>query len=262
MNDIETAKTGDKTPLNRNPLKIAEWKMEKYRNAWRTLTANNEENGLTVPCPGDCCDSVVFAKTLAEIDRIRKGEDLCSECLEHGASYRLRKFYEIAPRAFFFGEQATVPERLARLKSVADVWGNGHLPEHSLFIFGDTGKQKSRTMWHLIRERVLPGLATYRVLGGGELREMLLAAGLNVSAVKMRLATVDFLAFDDFAQDCLTETMFADLWSILDKRFRNGFKTVFLSNVLPNELSRKYADDYSMRSMIRRIQDFCKIIKF
>lgn len=272
MPDMETQKNAifdaENTISPANPHKIEDWKMECYRVAWRAIKTETEADDIRshrLPCPSLFCRRPVYACTLDEVDAIRKGEHVCEYCREHGGkSSRLELWESVCPRAFREGATATDPKKLSRLKTLATFWTEA-LPVSSLYISGQTGSQKSRTLFHLMERNLLPSGHSFRVLGGGEFRELMLSASADYSRVndiKAALAETDLLIFDDFAQDSATDTMLGDLWSILDKRFRNARTTIFLSNVSPQELATRYGKNYEMLSMIRRIKDFCKILKF
>lgn len=244
-------------------------KMNVYRAVWRAIKETQDDYGrpsYKIPCPSLFCDESVYAVTLDELDAIRKGDHVCEFCRDHGGrSARLIAYERQCPRVFREGETKTNPRRLENLDKVLSAWGDSAIPSQSIFIFGETGTRKSRTLWEVLRLRVLPSRASFRVLGGGEFRELLLGVAGDygrVNAVKQRLVDVDILAFDDFAQDVLTDTMRADLWSILDKRFRNGSKTVFLSNIGPKRFSEKLGGDYVARSLVRRIRDYAATFEF
>lgn len=247
---------------------IEDWKMSEYRDCWRKMKAREGDPyalAYALPCPSPFCRETVVAVTFDELDSIRKGECVCGICRHNsGKSKRLREWERICPEAFRRGSTATIPEKLERLSSLAIFWA-GEIPRTSLYICGETGTQKSRTVFHLLGEKTLPGAARYRVLGGGEFRELILSASGNFGAVndvKQDLAETDLLVFDDFAQDALTDTMIADLWSVLDKRFRAGKTTVFLSNLTAGEILQRYGENTTVKSLVRRIKDFCKFMRF
>lgn len=251
-----------------NPHKIEDWKLDFYRKVWRTMKARQGDDyplSYRVPCPSEFCREPLFAVTLGEIEAIGKGELVCEFCRDNGGkSKRLADFERACPKAFREGATATKPEKLKNLKKISIYWPES-VPESSLFVYGETGTQKSRTLFHLLRERTLPSRASYRVLGGGEFRELFLSVSGDygrVNDLKKHLTDLDFLIFDDFAQDVLTDAMLGDLWSVLDKRFRDNKATVFLSNISAMGISERYGESHTMKSLIRRIRDFCKIINF
>ena len=250
-----------------NPHKIEGWKLERYRNAYREMKAREGDDyplSYRLPCPSEFCREPVYAVTLDEMTAVGRGLHTCEHCRTGGKSKRLQQFEAVCPRAFREGATATKPEKLKNLKKIAVYWADP-IPETSLFVYGETGTQKSRTLFHLLRENTLPSKATYRVLGGGELRELFLSVSGDygrVNDLKKSLADTDLLIFDDFAQDILTDAMLGDLWSILDKRFRDNKAVVFLSNVSAMGISERYGENHTMKSLIRRIRDFCKIINF
>lgn len=272
MQDMETQKNADFGALNTispsTPHKIEDWKRQFYKKTYLEMKSREGDDypmSYRLPCPSEFCREAVYAVTLDEMTAIGKGEHVCEHCRANGGkSKRVQQFEAVCPRAFRDGATATKPEKLKNLKKIAVYWA-GPIPETSLFVYGETGTQKSRTLFHLLRENTLPSKATYRVLGGGELRELFLSVSGDygrVNDLKKSLTDTDLLIFDDFAQDILTDAMLGDLWSILDKRFRDNRAVVFLSNVSAMGISERYGENHTMKSLIRRIRDFCKIINF
>lgn len=246
-------------------------KLEHYNEIWRDMKAR-EGDGYDRPqyktyCPSPYCTDVVYVTTFEELESVRKGEHVCEYCQANGGvSKRLKQWRETCPKLFREGDTRTDPKRLKNLTKVEALWTD-KLPSSSLYIFGDTGVQKSRTVFFLIGKHTLLSRNSFRVLGGGSFRELLLSALGNyqqINAIKKDLCEVDLLVFDDFGQDALTDTMFADMWSILDKRFCSDKRTIFLSNYSLPDLTTRYGDQSNpqIRSMIRRIGELCKIIKF
>lgn len=245
-------------------------KMEIYRAAWRAIKSETDDYDRKchkLPCPSLWCDGNVYVTTLEELDAVRRGEHVCECCREHGGKSRRRLYYERAcPEIFRSGPTKTDPDQLTRLFDFLAAWGDLAIPATSIFAFGDTGTRKSRTLWTMIERKVLPARnVSFIILGGGEFRELMLSVQGDYSRInetKRRLADVDLLCFDDFAQDALTDTMRADLWSILDKRFRGARPTIFLSNLDPALFAQKLGDDFVAKSLVRRIRDYAKIIEF
>lgn len=246
-------------------------KMEHYREIWHEMNRrkNDDYDRPTYKtfCPSDCCLEFVYVTTFEELDAVRKFEHLCEYCREHGGiSKRMKQWLEACPKLFRDGDTKTKPERLKNLGQIAKHWTD-KLPSSSLYIFGDTGAQKSRTTFYLLEQKTLNSRFSFRVLGGGDFRELLLSVMgdyQRVNDVKKALIEADLLVFDDFGQDALTDTMLADLWNIIDKRFCSDKRTIFLSNYSLPELTTRYGDQSNpqVRSMIRRIGELCKNFKF
>lgn len=270
METEETLKLTDfatETHAAKTQATIERRKLDVYRSAWSSIKAlGDDARSHRLPCPSLYCAGHVYAVTHAELDEIRKGEHVCEFCREHGGrSARLISYERQCPRIFREGETKTDPRRLENLNKVMLAWGEEPVPATSIFVFGETGTRKSRTMWEVLRRRVLPSKASFRVLGGGEFRELLLDVQgdyARVNDAKRRLVELDVLVFDDFAQDVLTDVMRSDLWSVLDKRFRNGSRTVFLSNLGPARFAEKLGNDYVARSLVRRIRDYAETFEF
>lgn len=242
-------------------------KLEHYRAVWRAMDENGDDPlSYATLCPSKYCAERIYVGTKDELKRVACGELTCGYCLAHGGKSRRLAYYEsVCPIQFREGAEKTVVSKLKQYGGALKLWGAGKLPEKSLYFYGQTGARKSRTLWKLIEDKVLSSSLSFRVLIGGGFREALLSVQgdyWRVNAVKDTLAGVDLLCFDDFAQDVLTETMRADLWNVLERRFNGGKKTIFLSNISQHEFAKKLGGDYVATSMVRRIRDYTKSLEF
>lgn len=246
---------------------IEQAKLEHYRIVWKAMEEHEDESrSYKTLCPAKYCAEKIFVCTQDELKRAANGEFQCDYCLSHGGKSKRLAYYESAcPIHFREGEHKTVKAKLKQYDLALKLWGAEKLPATSLYFYGQTGARKSRTLWKLIEEKILSSSISFHVIMGGGFRETLLSVQGDygrVNEVKDRLVKVDLLCFDDFAQDVLTETMRADLWNVLERRFNSGKKTIFLSNISQQEFAKKLGGDYVANSMVRRLRDYTKALEF
>lgn len=242
-------------------------KLEHYRVIRKAMDEHEDElRSYETLCPSKFCAEKIFVCTKDELKRAANGEFCCNYCLSNGGKSKRLTYYETAcPVQFREGEHKTDKAKLKQYDLAIKLWGAEKLPATSLYFHGQTGARKSRTLWKLIEEKVLSSSISFHVIMGGGFREALLSVQGDygrVNEIKNRLVNVDLLCFDDFAQDVLTETMRADLWNVLERRFNSGKKTIFLSNLSQPELAKKLGGDYVANSMVRRIRDYTKSLEF
>lgn len=232
----------------------------------RIASAGDYPRTFRLPCMGKFCQSDLFAITLSDLNEAREARTLCAYCRENGISRELATYNKLCPSAFRTGEHATsldklpCPEAYKLLKQWAKRFPNCD----SVWLYGNTGTGKSRMIFLILYHCVLAYGYDFAVIRGGEFRQQMLnayAEGLAKSnGIKDKLSRVEFLVFDDFGQDALTETMLSDLWQILDKRFGDGKPIAFLSNFAPADLRSRYVGFFALDSMIRRIEEFSTFI--
>lgn len=246
-------------------------KLKAYEEA--LLAFDKDERTIaTLPCPSLLCGRLVAAYDRETVEQLKNGKLFCAHCQQHGKSSALEKFHAAEPKIFREGATATDTARFNQpiFKSILSFFSRSFTPEAgektSLYIFGDTGSQKSRMLFRAMNPVFLRKRKTFKILRGGELRKMFSVvhdsdrfAGDKTEGVKKELMDVDLLVFDDFGQDRLTENMLADLWQILDFRFGEAKPTVFLSNVPPKDISERYKQLFSLDSLVRRIIEFSEI---
>lgn len=247
-------------------------KLSAYDEAL-SVFAENPRAMLMLPCPSLLCQKEMFAYDAEQVERMRNGECFCPLCEEHGESAILRKFHAVEPRIFREGATATDVARFRQeeFEAFRSFFSRALTPEAgaktSLYVFGDTGAQKSRMLFRAMNPTFLRKNKTFRVLRGGDLRKEFALAlqgdrfgGDRIESVKTELMDVSLLVFDDFGQDKLTENMLADLWQVLDYRFGEGKPNVFLSNVPPADIAERYKNLFSLDSLTRRILEFSEIL--
>ncbi len=257
---------------------IETWKLNVFKDKLATMQKSDFTSGnhtVSVPCPCKHCRNTIVIWDKRDLEEIAQGRRVCHFCKEHnGESEAVFNYKKHCPKIFLTGKTKTdisklPPAAYSRFKH----WGETfHQTNSSFYISGESGTCKSRMMFLILYHSIIAKGKNYRIFRGGELRETLLNTyaqaydstnrrGELVQKIKDQLRTIDVLIFDDFGQDSLTDTMLSDLWTILDYRFSDGKPTVFLSNISPQGLKTRYGKVFSMESMVRRIEEFCEIVR-
>lgn len=218
---------------------------------------------VRVPCAGKYCQKKILVlvetvKTAGETQDFKPL--LCSFCEAHdGNGELMARWNEACPKIFREGALKTKTEKLPPLWNMIKQWTADN--EHGLYIFGESGKCKSRMLFLLLYHRCVMTGTQFQVVRGGDFRRQILKAynkkNIDGAAEYVdSLIEVPVLAFDDFAQDALTDNMIADLWRLIDYRTHSGKPTIILSNYSTDQIMSKYGDNPSVRSMCRRINEF------
>lgn len=136
------------------------------------------------------------------------------------------------------------------------------LNDKGLFMFGETGTKKTRSMW-----RVMRYLSDLRIpikaLSGGEFerqcRDAMHSGGMTDWFDK--LAGVPVLFIDDIFKMTLTDFVQTSLFDLIDDRGKNGRPLFATTNDTASSLETRIPGD-KVNPMLRRIADYCTILSF
>jgi DNA replication protein DnaC len=128
---------------------------------------------------------------------------------------------------------------------------------------GSTGTGKTRAMWRLLRRLFDEGRSIEALTAGEFGRSYADAAGqYRASAWFERLAAVDVLFVDDLGKGCWSEAVRAVFFDLIDKRTRFGRPVLITTNDTGPELSERMRDVNLGDPLVRRLREFCEVLKF
>lgn len=248
--------------------------LDRYKDLDWNKAAMTE---IKCPCATDGCSGYTW-QTINDIRRITSDnyerEEIkflfCDAC-RSGKEYvdpLVTQWRETCPVIFQRGDTKTDLSQLPQT-AYAEMkeWGKNIMNStESLYVFGDTGRCKSRMMYLILYHCVVKNHLSFKVYRGGEYseeRNELYSTRYNADP-KNRMQpvdkNVDVLVFDDFGQDELSPTKMTDLWMLIDYRMSKGLRNIFLSNFAPADLIKRYGRVFHMDSMVRRLDEFSKIV--
>ncbi len=180
----------------------------------------------------------------------------CQSCAE---IRREKKFDELCPKLYQKNDLNRLPSQ--ELKQAMD-WKLG---PKGLILIGDTGLGKSRVAWELLRRVLIKDRpeVTFKwfdaIAFGHAISEKYRSE--NAEDWLERLSKVGLVFFDDLGKLKMTERAETELFGLIERRCANELPIIATTNDTGDSLAARMTDNRGP-AMIRRLREFCGIIKF
>jgi DNA replication protein DnaC len=131
-----------------------------------------------------------------------------------------------------------------------------------LLVVGETGAGKTRAIWQLLRRIYVDEGKEFKFFTGIRFANEMQASYRmeDRSAWVDGLMDVNVLAIDDIDKMKFTERMETEIFGIIDDRISNRKKTIITTNISGDELIARMP--IVGEPLVRRLREFCEVIKF
>lgn len=188
--------------------------------------------------------------------------NICADCdrkreAEQDAARRVEWFAENFPFTVYIadrGDRGVFNQVMQAVNS-----------SHGVFITGDTGRTKTRSVCHFARHAYLTGEADVKFMPCPKAGlDYVALLGDSTHAGKVFIESMaDFkgiLILDDFGKGKITERV-SEMWfMVVDARLTSNRKTWFTCRYPLEQLAKRFDQEYS-RDIMRRIADLCELVE-
>lgn len=181
---------------------------------------------------------------------------VCRSCWNN---HLCHQFMQLCPPAYLKTDPVRLPQK--QLTEVLD-WKVG---PQGLLMIGDTGKTKTRCAWLLVKRLMtMQGISVMAFDATG------LAHGLerryrqeeDVHGWLDSICSAPVLFLDDFAKFKCTERIMMEVFGIVERRCAAELPIIATTNATGDEIVGMDKSDNWGTPLVRRLREFCNVVKF
>jgi DNA replication protein DnaC len=180
---------------------------------------------------------------------------LAAEAARRVGKIAAAKWARICPPLYQDTDRARLPQDIL---SLVMEWRYG---PRGVVLYGETGKQKTRLMFQLLRREFEAGRKII-AFGASDFRLSAARAAMDGDAEEWihRAATADLFYFDDLGQMKMTESSEESLLTVIEKRAGNMLPIMATTQYVGEAFTSQFTRQERGAAILRRIREFCQII--